>query len=1254
MATTPTKGKRTTQQTIHPSDFDSIQISVASPEKVQDWSYGEVLKPETINYRTQKPERDGLFDERIFGPTKDWECYCGKYKKIRYKGVICDKCGVEVTRSSVRRERMGHIELAAAVAHIWYVRGVPSILSLILDIAVSDLEKVIYFAGFIVLDVDHDLRDELLKQLEQEYEELKADTTQPAATLAELDVNYKSTKQELMSLAPKMILSELKYQQMSLRYGSVIRVGIGAEAIFELLRNLNVADTIKQLTERADDAGETTKRRLLKRIQVLSEMAKASIKPEWLVLQRLPVIPPDLRPMVQLDGGRYAASDLNDLYRRVLNRNNRLKKLLAQGAPEVICRNEKRMLQEAVDALIDNSARRSRAVSTGATQRRLRSLSDMLRGKQGRFRQNLLGKRVDYSGRSVIVVGPELKLNQCGLPKTMALELFKPFVISQLVSEGYIQNVKNAQRLIERGAPEVWDVLERVTSEKFVMLNRAPTLHRLGIQAFRPVLIEGKAIQLHPLVCQAYNADFDGDQMAVHVPLSEPSMWEANEIMQSSKNLLKPASGQPVVSPSLDMVFGAYYMTTFEPGAKGEGKAFSGKNEAILAYQMGDVHVRAKITVKMALRDDAEPELVETSVGRILFNNILPKELRFANDEMNAKTLKKLVKQCFTLLGTDITADMVDKVKYLGFEHALKSGMTIAMSDIYIPSEKRQSIDEASKKVDEIQSFFEQGLLTDDDRRLQTIRIWQQARDQIGTSMLDGFDTNSPVYIATTSGARGSASQLNQVAGMVGLVVNPTGAVIETPVISNYKEGLTELEYFISTHGARKGRADTALRTSDAGYLTRRLVDVAQDVTVSMIDCKATTGIEVRREDAAALDLTFASRLVGRCAVAAVSVDGTEVVGAGEEITDEAAVAIESSDLQSVEVRSPLGCRSEWGICQLCYGRDLATGKLVKQGEVVGIMAAQAIGEPGTQLTLKTFHLGGVAGEDITTGLPRVEELFEARTPKSLAVMSDLDGTVRIRDRKTGRVIEVTSDELRNETVEVPDGYELAVKNGEIVRAKQTIAAGSGKRPVRTSLAGRARVLGNKVTVTTLEPAMHEYPITAYQTLKVRDGDKVVRGQALTEGHLDLQRMLKYLGTTTVQRYIIQEIQSIYLAQGQDVNDKHIEIILRQMFSKSQVLDGGDSKLLAGQIVDWKTVEKERVKLEKKSKKTPAAEPLIFGVTRVALTTDSFLSAASFQETTSVLINAAVRGAVDPLRGLKENVIIGRLIPAGTGYRKGN
>lgn len=1249
---TNTKGKRTNSSAIRLSDFNALKISVASPDKISHWSYGEVLKPETINYRTQKPERDGLFDERIFGPTKDWECYCGKYKKIRYKGVICDKCGVEVTRSSVRRERMGHIELAAPVAHIWYVRGIPSVLSTLLDISVADLEKVIYFAGFIVLDIDETLRTELLEQLDQEYEELKADTTQPAEALAELESSYKTTKQELGSLEAKLILSEMRYQQMSLRYGNVIRVGIGAEAILELLRSLDLPALAKDLESRIGEAGESTRRKMTKRLQLVRELMSASIQPEWLVLQRLPVIPPDLRPMVQLDGGRYAASDLNDLYRRVLNRNNRLKKLLAQGAPEVICRNEKRMLQEAVDALIDNSARRSRAVSAGATQRRLRSLSDMLRGKQGRFRQNLLGKRVDYSGRSVIVVGPELKLNQCGLPKTMALELFKPFVISRLVSEGYIQNVKNATRLIERGAPEVWDVLERVTKEKYVLLNRAPTLHRLGIQAFKPVLIEGKAIQLHPLVCYAYNADFDGDQMAVHVPLSMQSLWEAEEIMQSKHNLMKPASGEPVVSPRLDIVFGAFYMTSYQDKVMGEGKIFSSKNETILAYQMKTLHVRAKIKVMMALKEDQQPELVETTVGRILFNNSLPKELRFRNEPMNAKALKQIIQECFKLLGSEATAETVDSIKSIGYEHALRSGMTISIGDIYIPSTKDEIVGQTSERTDVIQQQYLQGLITDEDRRLQTIQAWESARDRIAKDMTEQFDHDSPVFIATTSGARGSATQLSQMAGMKGLVVNPAGDIIETPIISNFKEGLSELEYFISTHGTRKGVADTALRTSDAGYLTRRLVDVAQDMIITQLDCETEHGIAVQRSLSEELNVSYASRLEGRVALEEVKSGKKVIVGKGDEISPELAKQIDQTDTQSLLVRSPIGCQSEWGICQRCYGRDLATGELVELGEVVGIMAAQAIGEPGTQLTLKTFHSGGVAGEDITSGLPRVEELFEARVPKSPAIMSDLDGIVKIRDRKSGRTIEVVAEDIASETYTIPEGLEIIVKTGEIIRSRQALASATGKRALRSEVGGRVEVAGQKITVTALEPLQTEYEVTPNQTLRVKNGEKVVVGQPLTEGHLELSRLLGSRGLEIAQQYIIGEVQSIYLSQGVEINDKHIEIILRQMFSKAHILDQGDSTLLAGQIVDVRTLNRETKRLAKKNKALPVTEPLIFGVTRIALTTDSFLSAASFQETTSVLINAAIRGAVDPLQGLKENVIIGRLIPAGTGFSK--
>ncbi|MGI6103144.1 MAG: DNA-directed RNA polymerase subunit beta' [Patescibacteria group bacterium] len=1244
--------QRTDREGIRLTDFDAVRIAVASPEKVLQWSYGEVLKPETINYRTQKPERDGLFDERIFGPTKDWECYCGKYKKIRYKGVVCDKCGVEVTRSSVRRERMGHIELAAPVAHIWFVRGIPSVLSQLLDMSVADIEKVIYFAGFIVLDVDTELRDDLLKQLEEEYAELTAEAGENAAPAADVEAAYRETKQELQALKRKLILSEARYQEISLRYGNVIRVGIGAEAVLELLKSIDIDTEVKELEARAEDAGDALRRKLLRRLQLLSQMREAKISPEWLVMTRLPVIPPDLRPMVQLDGGRFAASDLNDLYRRVLNRNNRLKKLLSQGAPEVICRNEKRMLQEAVDALIDNSARRGRAVSAGATQRRLKSLSDMLRGKQGRFRQNLLGKRVDYSGRSVIVVGPELKLNQCGIPKTMALELFKPFVIAQLIAEGHIQNVKNASRLIEKRAPEVWDALEKVTAEKYVLLNRAPTLHRLGIQAFKPVLIEGKAIQLHPLVCYAYNADFDGDQMAVHVPLSAQAIWEAREIMESAKNLLKPSSGEPVVSPNLDMVYGCYYLTSFQDGVKGEGKIFSGKNEAILAYQMGDLHVRAKIKVRMSPRDGAADELVETTVGRILFNNVIPKELRFRNDAMDSKALKRIIFETITKLGQAAAAETVDQIKVLGYEHALRSGMSFAMSDVHAPKTKYGIIEQSEKDVEKLQDLYQQGLISDSERRLQIIRRWEQARDAIMKDMIEQFDKNSPVHIAVASGARGSKTQLNQMAGLKGLVVNPAGEIIETAITSNFKEGLTELEYFTATHAGRKGKTDTALRTADAGYLTRRLVDVAQDVIITTADCGTERGVTVTRAESEERGTAFGDRLNGRVALTAVTAD-SEAVAAGELISPEAAQAIEAdATITEVTVRTPMNCETEWGICQACYGRDLATGQLVELGEVVGITAAQAIGEPSTQLTLDTFHAGGVAGSDATSGLPRVEELLEARSPKTPAIMADLEGTARIRDRKSGRVIEVIADAIDQTTVEVPEGYELLVKNGESVKAKQAIASAPGKKAIRTNIGGNATVKDRTIVVEALEPMSVEYPLDTTQTPRIKDGERVVRGAALTEGHLDLQKLLKYQGKDAVQSYIIREIQEIYTSQGQDLNDKHIEIIVGQLLSKVHVVDGGGTRFLPGELVDRRALAQAHRKL-RKGKNEATVEPVLLGVTRVALTTPSFLSAASFQETTSVLIGAAIRGAVDHLKGLKENVIIGRLIPAGTGFRKG-
>lgn len=1251
--TTPTKGKRTKNKQASMNDFNAIRLSIASPEKILQWSYGEVLKPETINYRTQKPERDGLFDERIFGPTKDWECYCGKYKKIRYRGVICDKCGVEVTRSSVRRERMGHIELAAPATHIWFVRGMPSTLSAILDISVSNLEKIIYFAGFIVLDVDDELRTDLLEQLEQEYKEFQAKKDVSEEEVAQIEKLYKQTKSELNSLMPGIMLSESKYQQISLQYGNVVRVGIGAEAILEILKKLDLEATIKVLVEEIETASASNKKKLIKRLRILKDLHTAGIKPEWMVLSRIPVIPSDLRPMVQLDGGRFAASDLNDLYRRVINRNNRLKKLLHRGAPEVICRNEKRMLQESVDALIDNSARQGRAVSTGATQRRLRSLSDMLRGKQGRFRQNLLGKRVDYSGRSVIVAGANLKLNECGLPKVMALELFKPFVVGRLLADGHVHNAKNASRMIENGEAIVWDILEEVVAEKYVMLNRAPTLHRLGIQAFKPVLIEGKAIRLHPLVCSAFNADFDGDQMAVHVPLSDSAQKEAREIIQSAKNLLSPSSGESVVTPRLDMVFGAYFITSTQEGVRGEGKVFASKNEAILAYQVGALHPRALIKVRMPNPQTEKTELIETTIGRILFNIAIPKELRFINEPMDAKAFKVLVRKCFNLLGQEATSEMVDNIKDLGYEHATLSGMSIAADDIYIPKSKDKVVGEATEKVKKLHSLYTQGLITDSERRFQSIAVWNKTIAELSQDMIQGFDKNSPVYIATSSGARGSLTQLNQMASMKGLVVSTSGEIIETPIISNFKEGFSELEYFTSTHGTRKTVSDTALKTADAGYLTRRLVDVSQDMIIAAEDCSAEKGITVTREDSDNLGINFGARLIGRTALKDIKDGKKTIVKSGEEIGEDAILAIDSSSIDAVEVRSPINCESSWGICKKCYGRDLATGKLVETGAVVGTVAAQAIGEPGTQLTLRTFHQGGVAGgDDITSGLPRVDELFEARNPKSPAVVTDIEGEVRVKDRKDGRLVEVFSSNERVESFELEEGYEPNIKNGEIVDVKQVLAVATDKKAIRAAFAGRISLRGNKITLTAVEPSKREYMLNPSQVLKVKTGDMVTKGQALTEGHLDLAQNLDYRGLEDTQRYIVSEIQAIYSSQGQDINDKHIETILRQMFSKVRIIDQGDSDWLEDQVVDFTKVIKQNKALAKKDKKEAKYLPTVFGISKIALKTESFLSAASFQETTHVLINAAIRGAKDELVGLKENVIIGRLIPAGTAFRR--
>jgi len=1243
---------KTKKETPRISDFDALRISVASPDDILNWSYGEVTKPETINYRTQKPERDGLFDEKIFGPTKDWECYCGKYKKIRYKGVICDKCGVEVTRSAVRRERMGHIDLSVPVAHIWYIRSVPSILGLLLDLSVTDLEKVIYFAGFVVLAVNEDVRHSALEQLEREFTEAKA-KIKDNMMMAKVEATYRTTKQEIMSLGVKKILSEIQYQDLSLKYGQIVKVGIGAEAVFELLKTINLDELQTQFNQELDSAIGLNRRKILRRLKLVTEMKEAGLKPEWLVLTRLPVIPPDLRPMVQLDGGRFAASDLNDLYRRVLNRNNRLKRLISQGAPEVICRNEKRMLQEAVDSLIDNSARRGRAVSTGATARKLRSLSDMLRGKQGRFRQNLLGKRVDYSGRSVIVVGPNLKLHQCGLPKMMALELFKPFVISRLINDGHVHNVKNATKMMEKGEPIVWDILETITSNYHVLLNRAPTLHRLGIQGFQPVLIEGKAIQVHPLVCMAFNADFDGDQMAVHVPLSAQAKEEVYNLMRSSGNVLKPASGEPVIIPRMEIVFGCYWLTSIAEGARGENKTFATKNEAILAYQQGYVHPRAKIKVRIRLNKMAKEtaeELVETTVGRILFNNILPDEMQFRNETFDSKALKKILSEHFAKFDQARTAEFADRIKEIGFQYASVSGMTISISDIHIPTDKDSFIHDGDKILEEIENQYNRGLITDSERKVKIVELWTEVRAKIEKEMIEQYDTQSPVYQMVQSGARGSFAQVTQLAGMKGLVVNPAGDIIEVPIKSNYKEGLPVFEYFISTHGARKGKSDTSLRTADAGYLTRRLVDVSQDVVITEKDCGTKNYFEITRAESEEMGEKYETRLTGRMAAEDIKIDKTVLVKTNEEITADMAKKIAEKEIELVKVRSVLVCEAEKGVCQTCYGRDLSNGKPAEPGAVVGIMAAQAIGEPGTQLTMKTFHMGGVTGEDITSGLPRVEELFEARAPRNPAIISELDGQVNIIEEKDVKKIIITSPEVKSEIYEIEKGYESSVKNGDIVKARQAIAIAQGKKAIRSAMTGKVKVSKDKIEVISTEKAAVTYTVPAKMNLKIDNNDTVTKGQELTEGHFNLEQILKFRGRQATQKYIIRGIQEVYASQGQTVNDKHVETIVREMFSRLKVKNPGDSTFLVGQVLDRGAAIKENKKLREAKKKEIVFEETIMGITRVALVTDSFLSAASFQETTGVLIDAAVRGAVDHLEGLKENVIIGKLIPAGTGY----
>jgi len=1390
---------------VETKGLTALRISLASPETILSWSYGEVLKPETINYRRLRPEKDGLFCEAIFGPTRDWQCYCGKYKNPRYKGIVCDKCGVQVTRSSVRRERMGHISLATPVAHIWYTRRVPSYLGILLDISRRNLDRVLYFAQHIVTYVDEEARQKALKRLEDEisisdreraaevnariaeiklrrdhmlaelnqrrvaleqsYDEQVAErmepiikdgqklekalqeqlgspaakdivfaatgeTVVPAGTViaakhisqiqkivkqqleivenelkeqrqreieaiktemarlkAEADTQMEALRNELESqstasqgqntrlrdelleLRPFIFLSETRYRELRQRWGQVFRADMGAEAFHDILKRLDLDKLAEELWKEIRTTKSKQKRKkATARLKVVEAFRRSGNRPEWMILTVLPVIPPDLRPMVQLDGGRFATSDLNDLYRRVINRNNRLKRLLELGAPDVIIRNEKRMLQEAVDSLIDNS-QRGKALSRRG-RRELKSLSDMLKGKKGRFRRNLLGKRVDYSGRSVIVVGPQLKLHQCGLPKTMALELYRPFVIARLVQHNYAANVKGARRLIERNRPEVWEVLEEVIQERPVLLNRAPTLHRLGIQAFEPILIEGSAIQLHPLVTTAFNADFDGDQMAVHVPLSQKAVQEARELMLSSKNLLKPADGEPIISPSKDMVLGVYYLTmTHHAPHRGDGRMFADMDEVELGYQLGQVEVHTEIKLRVTTWYDEqhkrlpkpETRIIDTTVGRVLFNCILPPEVQFVNRRLDKGGVKDLIAEVYEICGQEVTTKVADRIKDIGFEYAMKSGTTLAVSDITIPPERTDLINEALKEIEAVQRDFRRGLLTEQEKNEREIEIWQRTTDRVAEAVKQHMDPDGNLAIMAISGAtKGGFSTISQLAGMRGLMADPSGRIIPLPIRSNFREGLTALEYFISTHGARKGLADTALRTADAGYLTRRLVDVAQDVIVNEFDCGTREGIWIRKSDDVAgepMQTRIYSRLL---AERLIDPRTGEVLGERDDVIDhELARRIIAASVEEVKVRSPLTCELEHGVCAKCYGIDLGRGTMVELGAAVGIVAAQSIGEPGTQLTLRTFHTGGVAaGGDITTGLPRVEELFEARKqPKGEAIVAEISGTVHIihSDRYSDmHIVKIEHSELVSDTYDIPEDWQIVVKNEAEVKAGDLLAK-LDDATITAQHGGRVRIDEKThqviVSYDRREEKEIEVPITPH--LLVQNGDHVEAGDPLTEGSLNPHRILRIRGREACQLYLLSEIQKVYRSQGQNIHDKHFEIIIRKMMNKVQVIRPGDTKYLPGDLVDRLEIRRVNEALVAEGKQPAKFVEVLLGVTKASLSTDSFLSASSFQHTIKVLASAAIAGSTDPLYGLKENVIIGKLIPAGTGFRPG-
>ena len=1286
------------------TNFNAIRISIASPEQMLNWSHGEVTKPETINYRTLRPEKDGLFCERLFGPTKDWECFCGKYKRIRYRGVVCDRCGVEVTRSKVRRERMGHIRLAAPVAHIWFSKTTPSRLGLLLDLSPRNLERVLYFAQHIVVSVDEEARDllveqeraklesevgqlrqtaeEKLEELNRKVEGLAEEGIDPAADAdrfairIEIDAvndqlakdegqseeRLQTTVDELDDLRVHKLIAESRYRELKEHYGEVFQASMGAEAILAILRTIDLEALREQLAQEMRSTSGQRRKKAIKRLRVVESFRKSGNRVSDMILTILPVLPPELRPMVQLDGGRFATSDLNDLYRRVINRNNRLKRLMDLGAPEIIIRNEKRMLQESVDALIDNG-RRGRPIQ-GSHNHKLKSLSDLLRGKQGRFRQNLLGKRVDYSGRSVIVVGPELKMDQCGLPKRMALELFKPFVMHRLVVLGIAPNIKSAKRMVERTRPEVWDILEDVIKDRPVLLNRAPTLHRLGIQAFMPTLIEGNAIQIHPLVCSAFNADFDGDQMAVHVPLSRMAVNEAKIAMLSTHNMLSPASGDPLVAPTLDMVMGCYYLTAIHEGALGEGRSFYDFDEANIAYASELIDLRALIKVRN-VAGAPNDEWVETTLGRLVFNDIMPESVGFKNILMDRPAIKELTAELYHQLTNEETAEVLDAIKVLGFHYATRSGVTIAINDIQVSPKKAAILQEAAGLVDGYEEQFLSGLMTEHERYTLTVEAWTRASDQTEDLVREELANYGGIAVMAVSGTKGNISQIKQMAGMRGLMSNPKGRIIDMPIKSSFREGLTALEYFISTHGARKGLADTALRTADSGYLTRRLIDVAQDVIVLEEDCGTYDSYWVVARPDDETNNTLVERVIGRMAATAVAnpMTGEIILDRNEEIDDFKARAMVDAGITEVPVRSPLTCEARRGVCQLCYGRLPASGVVVEQGQAVGIIAAQSIGEPGTQLTMRTFHTGGIAGVDITSGLPRVEELFEARVPKSAALLADIDGVVEIIADDEGRRIRVVSREEFREDYALPKGALVLVDEGEYVEPGVILAQaapaknGKGKKlpdeaetlpaeELIASIGGHVELATGGIAIVWEDVEEREYVVPASAYILVADGEEVRAGDALTAGPLNPHDILHIRGKDELQRYQVDQVQQVYRSQGVSIHDKHIEIILSRMLRRVQVESTGDADFIPGQMVDKFDFQDKNGRVLAEGGEPATAKPMLLGVTRASLLTDSFLAAASFQETTRVLTQAAVSGAHDWLLGLKENVIIGRLIPA--------